>query len=139
MLSPLPLALCLVGALCQRRMREQRRRRRSSDAGAKFASKALKGTDWTSVVCALLFLVFYVLAGMVYFVYMYSWEYLDAAYFCIVCITTVGYGDLYPTSFWGRIGAVIYIIIAVGAGGVAIGMDSLSSRGIPVFALRTRA
>ena len=42
----------------------------------------------------------------------------DALWYSIVTITTVGYGDFYPVSTWGRITAVFLMIAGVGLIGV---------------------
>jgi voltage-gated potassium channel len=42
----------------------------------------------------------------------------DALWYSVVTITTVGYGDFYPVSTWGRITAVFLMIAGVGLIGV---------------------
>ena len=41
------------------------------------------------------------------------WSYLDALYFCVVSLATVGYGDLVPETPFGRAFAIVYIINGV--------------------------
>ena len=38
----------------------------------------------------------------------------DAIWWCYVTITTVGYGDRYPTTNWGRIVGIIVMSVGVG-------------------------
>ncbi|KAJ8940000.1 hypothetical protein NQ318_012922 [Aromia moschata] len=46
-------------------------------------------------LCVLLVLS-YILAGAYLFTYWENWPYLDAAYFCFITLTTIGFGDLVP-------------------------------------------
>ncbi len=50
------------------------------------------------------------------FVYMEieGWSALDAVYFCVVTLATVGYGDLHPTTPFGRAFTILYILVGVG-------------------------
>ncbi len=43
-----------------------------------------------------------------------GWSYLDALYFCVVTLTTVGYWDLHPTTDVTQIFAIIYILTGLG-------------------------
>lgn len=58
--------------------------------------------------------IFLVGFGTVLFHYIEKWSYVEAYYFCIVTLSTVGYGDLVPKTDTGRILTTFYIIIGVG-------------------------
>jgi voltage-gated potassium channel len=45
----------------------------------------------------------------------------DAVWYVIVTISTVGYGDRFPTTSWGRIVGTITILIGVGIFGTFTG------------------
>ena len=40
--------------------------------------------------------------------------YLDALYFSIITLTTVGYGDLHPVTAIGKLFTIFYILIGIG-------------------------
>ena len=52
--------------------------------------------------------------GSVVYVEIEGWSLLDAVYFCVVTLATVGYGDLHPTTPLGRAFTIAYIIVGVG-------------------------
>lgn len=42
-----------------------------------------------------------------------DWSWVDAVYFCVVAVTTVGFGDLSPTSDGAKLFTVFYILSGV--------------------------
>src|SRR5581483_3257036 len=70
---------------------------------------------------ALLFLeTLLLLSGTVFYMLVEKWDWLDALYFCVVTLATVGYGDLHPTTPLGKLFAIPYIIFGVALLGVFI-------------------
>jgi voltage-gated potassium channel len=61
----------------------------------------------------LVFLVVMVL-GTVGFMAIEKTSLIDAAYFVIVTMATVGYGDIHPVTEWGKIFTVVLIVTGVG-------------------------
>lgn len=59
-------------------------------------------------------------SGAVFYHYVEQWSYLDAVYFCVVTLATVGYGDFAPKTDLGRLFAIPYIIVGVAMLGVFI-------------------
>jgi hypothetical protein len=43
-----------------------------------------------------------------------DWSLLNAFYFCVVSLLTVGYGDLTPTTDFGKLFTVCYLFVGVG-------------------------
>ena len=58
--------------------------------------------------------------GMIFYHYIEGWNWLDAAYFCVVTLATVGYGDISPETPYGRLFTIFYIFIGVAMLGVFI-------------------
>jgi len=61
-----------------------------------------------------------ILIGTGAFVLIEGWTVIEAMYFCVVTLATVGYGDLHPTTDLGRLFTIGYIIIGVGIIGLFI-------------------
>lgn len=57
--------------------------------------------------------VLLILGSMVYH-YVEGWGWLDSLYFCVVTLTTVGYGDLSPTQPVSKIFTIFYILNGLG-------------------------
>lgn len=62
-----------------------------------------------------LFTLIIILSGTVFYHNTEKWSYLDALYFCIVTLATVGYGDFVPKTTPGKIFTMIFIILGIGA------------------------
>lgn len=71
--------------------------------------KALKGykslTSFALAVIAIGTYFYHVVEG---------WSWLDSAYFSVITLTTIGYGDLVPTNPISKLFTMIYVILGVG-------------------------
>src|SRR5215471_5058017 len=64
---------------------------------------------------ALLVLYLLLLAiGTVFYTRTEGWRILDALYFCVVTLATVGYGDFAPRTSAGKVFTIVYILIGAG-------------------------
>jgi voltage-gated potassium channel Kch len=52
--------------------------------------------------------------GTIVFHYLEKWSWVDSFYFSAVSLTTVGYGDITPTTDSGKIIAVLYLLTGIG-------------------------
>jgi hypothetical protein len=50
------------------------------------------------------------LAGVLVYHWLEGWSYIDALYFCVVSLATVGYGDFTPTTPVARLFTIFYLI-----------------------------
>lgn len=58
--------------------------------------------------------------GTVFFRYVEGWSWVDAYFFSVVTLSTVGYGSLVPATALGKIGATVFIFVGLGIFAVAI-------------------
>lgn len=52
--------------------------------------------------------------GMIFYHIVEKFSWLDAYYFCVVTLATVGYGDLTPHTHLGKLVTTFYILAGVG-------------------------
>ena len=64
---------------------------------------------------ALAFLVAVLLASGTFFYWrVEGWTVIDSLYFSVITLTTVGYGDLSPTTTPSKVFTIIYVLIGLG-------------------------
>ena len=69
----------------------------------------------TPSVLKILALAFTLIAGASVFYHLVEgWRWVDAIYFSVMTIATVGYGDLVPRTDWGKIFTIVYVIVGLG-------------------------
>lgn len=56
--------------------------------------------------------------GMTFYHFIEGWDWLDSAYFCVVTLATVGFGDISPQTHVGRLFTIFYIVLGVALLGV---------------------
>lgn len=71
----------------------------------------IKDPEYRDLIFTTLFIL---LMGMFTYHYLEGWSYVDALYFSIITLTTVGYGDFSPQTTGGKLFTIFYIILGVG-------------------------
>jgi len=66
------------------------------------------------IVAAITSLSSLMIIGTILFHFLEKWTWAQSFYFSSVTLTTVGYGDLYPTTDLSRIITAFYVLIGVG-------------------------
>ena len=54
------------------------------------------------------------ISGTLFYSKVEQWNLLDSAYFCVMTLTTIGYGDLHPTDDFSKLFTMFYSIIGIG-------------------------
>lgn len=84
-----------------------------------------------AVAAAILSIVIMLIIGTVSYRYLEKWTWIQAFYFSVVTLTTVGYGDLYPTSETSRLFTALFLL-----SGAAVVLASLTAIGSALLARR---
>jgi len=63
-------------------------------------------------ILVLLVIIFSATLGLMY---LEGWDFFTALYVTVITLSTVGYGDITPTTFWGKVFTLLYIVCGVGA------------------------
>lgn len=66
-----------------------------------------------SQMAPVLLLLFLQLLGAIVFAHLESWSYVNGLYFTCVTLTTVGYGDLLPSTDAGKRATVMFLLVGV--------------------------
>jgi voltage-gated potassium channel Kch len=86
------------------------------------AEKKHRRNQLKQVFGALVTIMVFLGSGAIFFPLVEGWTVLDAFYFGMVTITTVGYGDMGPVTVSGRIFTSFFVLGGVGIIGVALGI-----------------
>lgn len=71
----------------------------------------LKDKEYRELLLTTLLVLF---LGTLIFHILEGWRLLDSLYFCVITLTTIGYGDFSPKTDLGKIFNMVYIIIGLG-------------------------
>ena len=76
----------------------------------------------SQVAAAATTLLGWIAIGTVVFRYLEKWSWIESFYFSVVTLSTVGYGDLVPTTNISRLFTAIYILIGVSIAVASLGV-----------------
>lgn len=62
----------------------------------------------------LAFVILILISGTIFYVEVEHWSIIDALYYCVTTLTTVGSGELRPHTDIGKIFTIIYLFMGVG-------------------------
>lgn len=55
-----------------------------------------------------------IFSGTVFYHFVEDLNWLDALYFCVITLTTIGYGDIVPHTDIGKAFTIFYVLLGVG-------------------------
>ena len=55
-----------------------------------------------------------ILSGTIFYSNVEGWSWVDALYFCVMTLATIGYGDLSPTTEVSKLFTVVYVFVGLG-------------------------
>jgi hypothetical protein len=65
-------------------------------------------------------------AGVLFYMVEEGWSFVDALYFCVTTLTTIGFGDPAPTTDLSKVFTIVYVIIGIGL--IAAFITSIADR-----------
>ena len=82
----------------------------------RFIKVLLKGIKKDGEFRFLFIFIIILLVGSTVFYYKFEhWSVIDALYFSVMTMATIGYGDLVPTTPFTKIFTIIYTFLSIGA------------------------
>ncbi|MBU2638583.1 MAG: potassium channel family protein [Nanoarchaeota archaeon] len=76
----------------------------------------------TKVIAAVATIIILIGIGTVVYHEMERWNYIESFYFSVISLTTIGYGDLYPTTDASRLFTAFYVLAGVATVFAALGI-----------------
>lgn len=76
----------------------------------------------TKVIAAIVTIVILIAIGTIVYHEMEQWSYIESFYFSVISLTTIGYGEIYPTTDASRLFTAIYVLVGVAAVLTALGI-----------------
>ncbi len=73
--------------------------------------RSLKDPEFRAMFAVLVGLI---LSGTMFYTTVEGWAVVDALYFCVMTLATIGYGDLAPSTDLSKIFTVMYVFVGAG-------------------------
>jgi potassium channel subfamily K len=86
---------------------------------------------------AIFFVFGHLALGTAFFSYVEGWEFADSCYFCAITLSTVGFGDMAPSSDMSKIGAIVFILLGLSIVASSLGILVGTLQGLQEATLRT--
>lgn len=67
----------------------------------------------TGIISMITLILLFILIGTISYHYLEGWSFIDSFYFSVLTLTTVGYGDLVPSTETSKLFSAVYILIGV--------------------------
>ena len=79
------------------------------------SSRTVRGTTWGRHAYKILTVAAFSLMafGTIVYHFVEDWSWVDALYFATVAVTTVGFGDLVPTTDGSKLFTVLYVLVGM--------------------------
>ena len=61
----------------------------------------------------LIIVVLLFFTGMISYHFLEGWSWINSLYFSVTTLTTIGYGDLYPTTDVSKLFTILYVITGI--------------------------
>jgi hypothetical protein len=73
--------------------------------------RSISDPEFRGIFVVLLTLIF---SGTIFYTTVEGWSMLDSFYFCVMTLSTIGYGDLSPTTDLSKLFTVFYVFVGLG-------------------------
>jgi len=73
-----------------------------------------RGKEDAELRALLLLLLIVLVSGAAFYTQVEGWSVIDALYFSVITMATIGYGDLSPDTTFGKVFTMFYALVSVG-------------------------